>query len=153
MKPKLEMHAEIYSKEIVCEENHRKFILHANGFKFYKIKIDSDVEINTENKKCDFLVIKQEKEDIEIFIELKGKKIKYAFNQIIESYQKYSNKSKNPKLYAAIVTSENRKPNKDTLIQNKKKELAKIFKSNIFVKNNNLEVKYNFDNNAIEKVN
>ena len=151
MKPELKKSAKTCSKKIVCEENHRKFTFHTNNFEFYKIKIDGDVEKNTTVKKCDFLIIKKDKEDIEIFIELKGKKIKDAFNQIIASYEKYSDKSKNPKLYAAIVTS--RYPSKDTSIQNKQKELAKIFKSFLFAKNNDLEVKYNFENNAIEKVN
>ncbi|WP_302368603.1 hypothetical protein [Brachyspira aalborgi] len=153
MKPELEMHAEIYSKKLVCGEkkNGVKFILYANGFEFYKIKIDGDVEKNTTTKKCDFLVIKKDTENIEIFIELKGSDIKKAYEQIITSYKKYSDKSKNPKLYAAIVSS--KCPSRDTSIQNKQKELAKIFKSFLFVKNNDLEVKYNFENNTIEKVN
>lgn len=151
MKPELKKSAKTCSKKIVCEENNKKFSLNTNGFDFYKIKIDGDVEKNTTAKKCDFLIIKKDKEDIEIFIELKGKKIKDAFNQIIASYEKYSDKSKEPKLYAAIVTS--KYPARDSSIQNKQKELAKIFKSFLFVKNNDLEVKYNFENNAIEKVN
>lgn len=153
MKQELKMHAEIYSKKLVCEENKNgvKFILYANGFEFYKIKIDGDVEKNTATKKCDFLVIKKDKEDIEIFIELKGSDIKKAYEQIITSYKKYSDNNKNPKLYAAIVVS--KYPSRDTSIQNKQKELAKIFKSFPFVKNNNLEVKYNSEDNIIEKVN
>lgn len=105
-------------KKIVCEENKIEFILNANGFEFYKIKIDGDVEKNTKNKKCDFLIIKEDKEkgDIEIFIEFKGKKIKDAYNQIIASYPKYSDSRKNPQLYAAIVTS--KCPASDTFRQN-----------------------------------
>lgn len=153
MKEELKKYATIYSKEIVCEENNRKFILHASRSKFYKIKIDGYVEKNTKNKKCDFLIIKEdkEKEDIEIFIELKGKKVKDAFNQIIESCKKYTDNTKKPKLYAAIVTSQF--PSKDTSIQNKQKELTKIFKRVPFIKNNSLEVKYNPECNTIEKVN
>ena len=126
MKLELKEYTEACSKEIVCEENHRKFILYANGFGFYKIKIDGDVEINTKNKKCDFLVIKQEKEDIEIFIELKGSDIKKAYEQIITSYKKYSDKSKQPKLYAAIVAS--KYPSKDSSIQSKQKNLREYLK-------------------------
>lgn len=151
MKEELKEYAKTCSKEIVCKENNRKFILHASCSKFYKIKIDGDVEKNTKNKKCDFLIIKEDKEDIEIFIELKGKKIKDAFNQIKASYKKYSDMYRNPKLYAAIVTSQF--PSKDTSIQNKQKELTEIFKRVPFIKNNSLEVKYNPEGNTIEKVN
>ena len=103
MKEELKEYATICSEEIVCKENNRKFILHASCSKFYKIKIDGYVEKNTKNKKCDFLIIKEDNEDIEIFIELKGKKVKYAFNQIIASCEKYTDNTKKPKLYAAIV--------------------------------------------------
>ena len=151
MKPELKKSAKTCSKKIVCEENHRKFTFHTNNFEFYKIKIDGNIERNTKNKRCDFLVIKKDTEDIEIFIELKGSDIKKAYEQIITSYKKYSDKSKNPKLYAAIVTS--KYPSKDTSIQNKQNELAQIFKSSPFIKNNHLKVKYNFKDNAIEKAN
>lgn len=151
MKPELKKSAKTCSKKIVCEENNKKFSLNTNGFDFYKIKIDGDVEKNTTAKKCDFLIIKKDKEDIEIFIELKGKKIKDAFNQIIASYEKYSDKSKEPKLYAAIVTS--KYPARDSSIQNKQKELAEIFERVPFIKNNCLEVKYNSEYNIIEKAN
>lgn len=151
MKPELKKSAKTCSKKIVCEENHRKFTFHTNNFEFYKIKIDGDVEKNTTTKKCDFLVIKKDTEDIEIFIELKGSDIKKAYKQIITSYKKYSDKSKNPKLYAAIVTS--KYPARDSSIQNKQKELAEIFERVPFIKNNCLEVKYNSEYNIIEKVN
>lgn len=153
MKEELKKYATPCFKKIVCEENHRKFIIHAGCSEFYKIKIDGDVEKNTKNKKCDFLIIKKDKEDIEIFIELKGKKVKDAFNQIIASCKKYTDNTKKPKLYAAIVTSHYKPPSKDTSIQNKQKELTKIFKRVPFIKNNSLEVKHNPEGDTIEKVN
>ena len=137
MKPELKKSAKTCSKKIVCEENHRKFTFHTNNFEVYKIKIDGDVKKDTE--------------DIEIFIELKGSDIKKAYKQIITSYKKYSDKSKNPKLYAAIVTS--KYPARDSSIQNKQKELAEIFERVPFIKNNCLEVKYNSEYNIIEKAN
>lgn len=152
MKEELKKYATIYSKEIVCEENHRKFIIHAGCSEFYKIKIDGYVEKNTKNKKCDFLIIKEdkEKEDIEIFIELKGKKVKDAFNQIIESCKKYTDNTKKPKLYAAIVTS--KCPSNDTFRQH----VEILFnKENIvpFIKNKIIKTEYISTSNEIKKIN
>ncbi len=73
-------HLEIYGENEVlkCEEG-RKFYLETKNASFIKVKIDGGVEPNgMAPKKCDYMVIKNEIEDIEIFIELKGNKIKDA---------------------------------------------------------------------------
>lgn len=133
-----------------CAENNKKFELKTNSVSFARVKIDGGVEQNTSNKKCDYLIIK-ETEDIEIFVELKGKNIQNAYEQIIQSYARYANQNANVKHYAIIVTS-HISPNERTTLQNIK---ARLSNQNItpFSKNEIVKTKYNPTNNSIEKTN
>ena len=133
-----------------CAENNKKFELKTNSVSFARVKIDGGVEQNTSNKKCYYLIIK-ETEDIEIFVELKGKNIQNAYEQIIQSYARYANQNANVKHYAIIVTS-HISPNERTTLQNIK---ARLSNQNItpFSKNEIVKTKYNPTNNIIEKTN
>lgn len=133
-----------------CAENNKKFELKTNSISFVRVKIDGGVEQNTSNKKCDYLVIKELAEDIEIFIELKGKKIQDAYDQITESYARYANTNEGIKHYAIIVTS-HISPNERTKLQNVK---LKLKKQNLepYIKNNIIETRYNPNKNIIEKI-
>lgn len=140
----------IHNGTLNCGKN-RVFILQTNNTPFVCVEIDGKVEKDTPNKKCDFLVIKELAEDIEIFIELKGKKIQDAYEQITQSYARYANKSKGIKHYVVIVTS-SISPNEHTKLQNIK---LKLKKQNLesFIKNNIIKARYNTSNNSIEKIN
>ena len=115
---------------------------------FIKIKIDGGVEQNTTNQKCDYIIIKQ---NIEIFVELKGKKIQDAYEQIIASYNKCANKNQNVKHYAAIVTSFIAPKARTQLDDIKCKLKNKGLEA--FIKNMVLEVRYNLNTDSIEKIN
>lgn len=134
-----------------CAENNKKFELKTNSVSFVRVKIDGGVEQNTSNKKCDYLIIKEIAEDIEIFVELKGENIQNAYKQIIQSYARYANQNANVKHYAIIVTS-HISPNERTTLQNIK---ARLSNQNItpFSKNEIVKTKYNPTNNSIEKTN
>lgn len=136
------------SKELVCKENGKIFRLYTNGIKFDKIKLDDGQ--NNECKKCDYLIVKSTN-DIQIFIELKGKKIQDAYDQITESYARYANTNEGIKHYAIIVTS-HIPPNERTKLQNVK---LKLKKQNLepYIKNDIIETRYNPNKNIIEKIN
>lgn len=78
---------------------------------------------NTNELRCDYLIIKQEIEDIEIFVELKGNNIEHAYKQIIASYNNYATQNDNIKHYAVIVAS--CIPKAHTILQNIKREFKK----------------------------
>ena len=134
--------------ELVCKENGKIFRLYTEGITFSKINLDNGQD--NKCKKCDYLIIK-ETQDIQIFIELKGKDIKKAYEQILASYDnKESIKNSQVKYYAAIVSQ--RIPQQDTAIQNLHKKAKKIFVK-IFIKNKEIQTQYNLHDNSIEKIN
>lgn len=153
MRQEFIQHSEISNDEtIICKENGRTFSLHRGNASFAKIKIDGGVVAeNTNELRCDYLIIKQEIEDIEIFVELKGHKIAKAIKQLIASYDKYASRQPNIKHYPCIVSS--RYPQEDTFIQKAKKELMEKFRQKPYIKNKKLEVEYNQANNEIQRAN
>lgn len=124
MRQEFIQHSEISNDKIICKEKGRTFHLHTGNASFAKVKIDGGVVTkNTSELRCDYLIIKQKIEDIEIFVELKGNDIKYAYKQIIASYNNYASKSENIKHYAVIVASYI--PKTPTTLQKIKSEFKK----------------------------
>lgn len=153
MRQEFIQHSEISSNKIIeCKEKGSTFYLHTGNASFAKVKIDGGVVAkNTSELRCDYLIIKQEIEDIEIFVELKGNKITKATKQLIASYDKYANKQPNIKHYACIVSS--RYPQEDTSMQKAKTKLMEKFRQKPYIKNEKLEVKYNQAKNKIQRAN
>ena len=150
MNPLFAPHSTIHNGTLTCGKS-RVFSLQTNGTPFVRVEIDGKVEKNTPNKKCDYIVIKELAEDIEIFVELKGKKIQDAYEQIIQSHAKYANKSKGIKHYAMRVTSRI-SPKERTTLQNIKAKLNNQ-KITPFIKNDIIKSQYNPSINTIEKIN
>ncbi|ELJ1597194.1 hypothetical protein QYV54_001329 [Campylobacter upsaliensis] len=123
---------------LVCEERKKKLKLETKGTSFYRIKIDKGVARNHTERKCDFVILEAIKEHICIYVELKGKKLKDAFEQIIETYNNYDGFfKKDLRRYVAIVIS--KYPKQDTSTQVLKARLMKIgFKSKDILKKENL---------------
>ena len=139
------IHSHRTHQVLTCEENKRVFKLHTNGFEFIKKRIDNG-ECNR-GRTCDYLITK-ETQDIQIIIELKGSRIKDAFEQLISSYEQH--KIANSKAFSAIVSS--RFPQRDTSILVLQNQARKYFQE-LFIKNKILETKYNPNTNEIEKTN
>lgn len=150
MNPRFIPHSTSHNGTLTCGKN-RIFSLQTNNTSFVCVEIDGKVEKDTPNKKCDYLIIKELAEDIEIFIELKGKKIQDAYEQITQSYARYANTNKDIKHYAVIVTS-SISPNERTKLQNIKAKLNNQ-KITPFIKNDIIKAQYNPNNNSIEKTN
>lgn len=75
----------LHSKRIVCkdEKNSQKYIANnVDDSEVYKYRIDG--EVIKEGKKCDFLVLNKDKNDIYL-IELKGSDLEYAIEQLLET--------------------------------------------------------------------
>lgn len=147
--------SKLYNKnqKLVCSEKGKRLELQTNQAEFYKIKIDNGVEQNIINRKCDFLILKAESENIWIYVELKGKRVKVAKEQILSTYERYKeNKPKDSKYYAAIVvskaTQEIQTPKKSkTNIQNLKNELMIEGFKDVFLKEKYILLSYE-ENNA-----
>ena len=152
MKEIFKEHSKLYTENQIlqCEEK-RIFYLETKECCFHKIKIDGGVAKNSPNLKCDYLVIKDGIEDIEIFIELKGSDIKKAMEQLINSYDEYATHMLNVKHYPVIVSS--KYPQEDSSIQKAKEKLIQKFNQPLLKKNERLRTAYNKSNNAIEKIN
>ena len=141
-----------------CDERGKTFYLKTQNTCFARVKIDCGVEQNTQNSKCDYLVIKQGIEDIEIFIELKGKQIQDGAEQLIATYNQYATKTDSIKHYPVIVSSpiknkKKRTPKTKTTTHKIKAELAQVFKNVLITNENIVKTRYNPDKNTIEKIN
>ncbi len=120
------------NKIIVCEENKRKIIFYNNNARIVeKIKVDG-CQI-TEGVRCDYLVNFAK---IHNFIELKGKDIKHAKEQIVRTMKVLSKKNYEKRCY--IVSS--RSPSTSPNIQNLKLEFKNKYNANLYQKNNIIEV-------------
>ncbi|CUU39805.1 MULTISPECIES: hypothetical protein [Helicobacter] len=146
-------HSRLYLENQVlsCEEKSKKFQLETQQARFYLINIDGEIENNTEDRKCDFLVIKETSEDIWIYVELKGNKIKDACEQVQATYNRYQ--PPNALKYIAIVAS--RFPKGDTSIQRLKAYAKKMGFKEVFYKERILELAYDTNDlrNPIKKTN
>lgn len=146
--------SKLYKKNetLCCEEKGKKLYLDTEEASFYRIKIDGGIikKDNNTSKRCDFIVIEKENENIWIYVELKGNKLDEAYKQILETFNKY--KENNTINYAAIVSS--RCPKEDTGIQNMKKKFKKLGFKELFQKGQQLKLIYlnkNIDNPISEK--
>lgn len=119
-----------------CKENQRVFVLN-NAEDFYRVQIDGGVVPEGEEpKSCDFYFFK--KDEIEIFVELKGGNVKRALLQIEQSIKDFSYKY--PKKYAFVISS---KMPKSTDEQKSMEKFKRNNKSiSLKVKTNKLQCEY-----------
>lgn len=161
MRKDFEKHSEPYVKnqKLKCSESGKIFYLNTQDACFARVKIDEGVvSKGTSQTRCDYLVIKQGVEDIEIFVELKGDDIKRAKEQLVATYKDYATTTNDVKHYPVIVTSPVRyKNNKSTKTRTTKDavkaQLKKIFGNAVLMKEEVVEARYNLDKNCIEKTN
>lgn len=134
-------HFELFGKNKIlsCEEKSKKLYLHTKEASFYKIKIDGGVIQDSVNKKCDFIIIEKEKENIWIYVELKGNKLAQAYEQILKTFNQYKGNDTTIN-YAAIVLSSC--PKVTPKIQNIKKKLKDQGFKNLFQKGQIIRLEY-----------
>lgn len=133
---------------ITCIENRKRYNLQNNNYIVAKYHVDGGV-IRSNRIKCDYLLLCYgERDNKAVFIELKGKNNRHAFDQLKESINSLNNvlsKLPNIRIYARLVNS---KTAPNDLLSKNYKDLFELLQSL-----NNSEQKYikheklNFDEN------
>lgn len=126
---------EVTDKLLTLEKNKRKCVF-INPDKHILKKITVDGCQIIDNAKCDYLVIDHLQN--EYFVELKGKDLPHAVEQLEESIKQLSNTNINSKKFALIVAS--RHPSNDTTIQRAKAVFKKKYKIDLISKNTLMKV-------------
>lgn len=133
-------------RRISCEENKRKYILNNDlGYRVIKLRIDGGVIYNEENfKRCDWLyfVHDDKLKKTVFFIELKGKDIYHALEQLYETATFYKEGFINCRIFFRVVCSSAPRIENNSNIINLKKKIIKEFNSTPIIKVNKLEEKY-----------
>ena len=125
---------EITDRILVLEENKRKCVF-SNPQNNILTKVVVDGCQITEGVKCDFLVLDHNAN--EYFVELKGKDIPHALEQL-ESTIKQLSSTNNILKTAIIVTSRN--PSNDTTMQRAKAFFKKKYKVDLLSKNVRMDI-------------
>lgn len=98
-------YSETPKAQVSCKEHGKEFLLISTQDLFYKVKVDGGLD-NSQESKCDYLIIKASDDSIWLYVELKGKDIKKAFEQIEATHNKYKDIiNQTRKFYGAIVAS------------------------------------------------
>lgn len=126
---------EVTDKLLVVKERKCKCVFsNPNQHTLTKVTVDG-CQI-TEGVKCDYLVLDHCHN--EYFVELKGKDLPHAVEQLEASIQQLSDKSDTNKKQAIIVSSRN--PSNDTSVQRAKLEFKKKYKVELITKNIQAEI-------------
>ena len=126
---------EVTDKVIVVKEKKSKCIF-SNPNQRLLTKVTVDGCQIMEGVKCDYLVLDHCSN--EYFIELKGKDLPHAVEQLEASIQQLSNKNSNIRKKAIIVSSRN--PSNDTSVQKAKLDFKKKYNTELVTKNMQLEI-------------
>lgn len=127
-----------------CEENQRKFILN-NANDFSKVKLDGGVIPEGQKPECcDFYFYKED--EIEIFVELKGKDVSKSLSQLETSITHFSKKYQRRYAFSVVKSS---LPRTDTRLQTFESKMKKE-NINFTQKTNRLECTYITDSKTIK---
>ena len=118
-----------FSKTTSATENRRQFLIEvpkSSSETFCRIDIDGCLITSEKVEKCDFAFQRCSNSDY-YFVELKGKKIKKGFSQILATIEQFKAKIKIEKIsiYGFIVASEVKSPKNNATEANLKKTFAK----------------------------
>lgn len=116
---------------IKCEEGKRSFIVQNEGRKkFLKVRVDGCQIVD--GCKCDFLLVNVETGD-EYFVELKGKDIGHALEQLDRSLNLLSDKMNTDKRTCAFVVATSVSPKMTTKVQKYKIKFKRTYNSGLIV--------------------
>lgn len=130
-----------------AEENGRKFVLITDNWeKVQKVKVDGALIYEQTTEKCDYFFfynpdLKEKKREA-YFVELKGKNISKAINQIMTTLQLFIREGimTHISLQKAFVVS-SRVPQTDRKIEKLKEDMKKNHKCPVKIKNDRIEYK------------
>ena len=122
----IESHQTCCSKSKVASENGKRFEIISNE-DFVKIRIDNCLISSQQVQKCDFGFVRHSSYEF-YFVELKGKDVKIALNQLISTINIFESnfvKISKDKRYGFIISSRN--PLSSTETNNLKQAFAKKY--------------------------
>ncbi|MBP3194303.1 MAG: hypothetical protein J6M05_01355 [Cardiobacteriaceae bacterium] len=134
-------------KIISCKENKRVLFFNCNSRVFCKIHLDDKTNNQILNNipRCDYIIVSKDLEDIALFIELKGSNTNHALEQIEQSINTFG-KCINKK-YAAIVCSKIYPK-----FNSRTQQFIKKNNTQLFIKEKQLELEYDSNNQSISKI-
>lgn len=143
-------YSETPKTQVSCKEQGKEFLLISTQDLFYKVKVDGGLD-NSQESKCDYLIIKASDDSIWLYVELKGKDIKKAFEQIEATHNKYKDIiNQTRKFYGAIVASRVA-PKTTTKQQILISKMKNKYKMECLVCSQKLKLRYNQNSNSIVK--
>lgn len=126
---------ETTDKLLVVKERKSKCIF-SNPNRHLLTKVIVDGCQITDGVKCDYLILDHCRN--EYFVELKGKDLPHAIEQLEATIQQLSDKNSIVKKKAIIVSSRN--PSNDTSLQRAQKEFKKKYNTELIAKNIQAEI-------------
>jgi hypothetical protein len=118
--------------KIVLQENRSKItFLNPNQDQILLIKVDDCVIRNNETSRCDYAIIPRD--EIEIYIELKGSDILHAVKQIESTINSLSDNPQKIKKLCFVVST--RVPSQTTNVQQLQSQFKRKFNASFRVKN------------------
>ena len=127
---------ELEKNPIVCKENKKRVEFSVNDQEFYKIHLDDNDLLPNEQTSCDYIVVYKNLKDVAIWIELKGRHISDACEQIKCSIKNYGEKIKNK--YAVIVYNSKASPKTNDKFHRLRRGLGK----NLLHGSDTVKIKY-----------
>ncbi|NEO78051.1 hypothetical protein [Moorena sp. SIO4G3] len=122
-------------KKIVLSENRSKLtFLNPQGDKIRIIKVDGCAIVDNKTLRCDYLLVPTNK--VEIYVELKGSKIKHAVEQIESTIKLLSYNPQTIKKLCFVVFTRFGPPKLRTNIQNIKSKFNKKYNAKLIVEKN-----------------
>lgn len=119
-------------KKIVLSENRSKLtFLNPKRDKIRIIKVDGCAIVDNKTLRCDYLLVPTNK--VEIYVELKGSKIKHAVEQIESTIRLLSDNPQKIKKLCFVVST--RVPKLTTTIQQLKIKFSKHYNASLIVNN------------------
>lgn len=136
---------ETRDSKVLCLEKGKRYVIQ-NPEKVPVVKFHMDGGIIRDEKnvvKCDYLVgIKDEKNPTAIFVELKGKNIHHALEQIEGSLSRYASAFQDHKILARIVGSSVPKITNNPSDLKIRKRIKEKYHADLLIRENNLDERY-----------
>lgn len=132
-------------KNVTCEENKKRYnLINTNLYKIIVYHMDGGIIYNEPNvNKCDYLYgIYDPIHPAIIFVELKGRDIPHALEQIKNSITKFAHCFKGHRIYARIICKSVPRLYNDPSIQNYNKLLRKQYNGGLIIKETNFDEDY-----------
>lgn len=132
-------------KNVTCEERKKRYNLENDkAFEIAVYHVDGGIVVNEPNTaKCDYLyVVKDNIQPTAIMVELKGRDICHALEQLSNSIKLFSEDFQQHRIYARIICKSVPRLHNDPFVKKCRDELRKKFYGNLRIEENSFSEKY-----------